>query len=88
MLTKSKTTIIRTGPRERIWSAGEGERLMEQRNPNNPVLISAKLEAKRDYSGAIAAIEHAIQKSPDPELSSLNSYLSDLLRRKRIYETE
>ncbi|MDE1871277.1 MAG: hypothetical protein KGI06_03490 [Candidatus Micrarchaeota archaeon] len=69
---------------ERTWSAEEGLKLMQQRHPNNLMLRSATLEAKRDYDGAIEVIERAIEKKP--EKNPLNSYLDDLLRRRRIYE--
>ena len=71
-------------PTERVWSVGEGHRLMHQRNPNNLMLRSAKSEANGDFDGAINAIESAIKKNP--KSVALPSYLDDLLRRRRTHE--
>ncbi|MDE1870882.1 MAG: hypothetical protein KGI06_01440 [Candidatus Micrarchaeota archaeon] len=81
----TKQQKVKTNYKERVWSVEEGERLMHQRNPNNLMLRSAELEAKRDYDGAIKAIESAIKKNP--KTTPLTFYLSDLLRRKQIYES-
>jgi|GEM_PF-2827858 tetratricopeptide (TPR) repeat protein len=72
-------------PKEQVWPVVEGEKLMLKGNPNNLLLRSAKLEARGDFDGAVEAIEKAIKKNP--KKTPLTSYLGDLLRRKRIYET-
>jgi len=72
-------------PKEQVWPVGEGEKLMLKKNPDNLMLRSAKLEARGDFDGAVEAIEKAIKKNP--KKTPLTSYLGDLLRRKRVYET-
>jgi len=85
MIDRSVTRKQKGVHKERVWTVEEGEKLMLKNNPGNLMIKSAKLEARGDFDGAVEAIEKAIKKNPTK--TPLTSYLGDLLRRKRAYET-